>query len=248
MPRANRYYQPGLIWHITHRCHKKEFLLKFIKDKQAWISWMRASKRQFGLRILNYTITSNHIHLLVLDDGREEDRTIPRSIQLVAGRVAQEYNKRKGRWGAFWEDRYHATAIETGEHLVNCITYIDLNMVRAKVVSHPNDWEFGGYYELMCFRERLRDQLVDWHALLPVLGITSLERLKEARREWIAKECRSGRLERDPRWTECIAVGSREYTERILNTVGGERDPGSVSRRRYGLSPIFCGPKHGLKA
>ncbi len=26
MPRAQRHYLPGYIWHITHRCHKKEFL------------------------------------------------------------------------------------------------------------------------------------------------------------------------------------------------------------------------------
>ena len=34
MPRANRYFLPGYIWHITHRCHKKEFLLKFARDRQ----------------------------------------------------------------------------------------------------------------------------------------------------------------------------------------------------------------------
>jgi putative transposase len=27
MPRANRYFLPGYVWHITHRCHKREFLL-----------------------------------------------------------------------------------------------------------------------------------------------------------------------------------------------------------------------------
>ena len=27
MLRANRYALPGHVWHITHRCHKKEFLL-----------------------------------------------------------------------------------------------------------------------------------------------------------------------------------------------------------------------------
>ncbi len=32
MPRANRYFLPGHVWHITHRCHKQEFLLKFVKD------------------------------------------------------------------------------------------------------------------------------------------------------------------------------------------------------------------------
>jgi putative transposase len=34
---------------------------------------------------------------------------------LVAGRTGQEYNQRKWRKGAFWEDRSHATAIESGE-------------------------------------------------------------------------------------------------------------------------------------
>jgi putative transposase len=78
-------------------------------------------------------VTSNHIHLLVVDDG---DRAmIPRSIQLVAGRTAQEYNQRKTRKGAFWEDRYHATAIEGGEYLFRCIVYIDLDMARAGVVD-----------------------------------------------------------------------------------------------------------------
>lgn len=46
--------------------------------------------------------------------------------QFIAGRCAQEYNARKKRNGAYWEDRYHATAVETGEHLLRCLVYIDL--------------------------------------------------------------------------------------------------------------------------
>ena len=34
MPRAIRHSIPGHAWHITHRCHQKEFLLKFAKDRQ----------------------------------------------------------------------------------------------------------------------------------------------------------------------------------------------------------------------
>ena len=64
--------------------------------------------------MLNYTITCNHVHLLVLDTGNQ---VIGRSMQLIAGRSAQEYNERKNRRGAFWEDRYHATAVEADGHL-----------------------------------------------------------------------------------------------------------------------------------
>lgn len=28
MPRANRHFLPNHIWHITHRCHKREFLFR----------------------------------------------------------------------------------------------------------------------------------------------------------------------------------------------------------------------------
>ena len=79
------------------------------------MDWLFEAKKRYGLSILNYVVTSNHIHLLVFD-GKEN--VIPKSIQLIAGRMGREYNQRKKRKGAFWEDRYHATAVETGSHIV----------------------------------------------------------------------------------------------------------------------------------
>jgi REP-associated tyrosine transposase len=96
MPRANRYFLPGFVWHITHRCHKKEFLLKFGKDRQSWLRWLFEAKKRYGLCVLNYIVTSNHIHLLVLDTGED---VVAKSMQLIAGRTAQEYNQRS-RFGS----------------------------------------------------------------------------------------------------------------------------------------------------
>ena len=144
MPRANRYFLSGHVWHITHRCHKKEFLLKFARDRQRWRYWLYQARKRFGLCVLNYIVTSNHIHLLVRDRGEGE---IAKSMQLTAGKTAQEYNQRKGRKGAFWEDRYHATAVDTEGYLSRCMVYIDLNMVRAGVVKHPSEWSMSGYHD-----------------------------------------------------------------------------------------------------
>ena len=52
--------------------------------------------------VVNCVVTSNHIHLLVKDTG---PNIIAQSMQLIAGRTAQEYNQRKNRQGAFWEHR-----------------------------------------------------------------------------------------------------------------------------------------------
>ncbi len=111
-----------------------------------------SGRKANGLRILNYMVTSNHIHLLVWDDGGRD--VIPESVKLIAGRTGQEYNQRKNRKGALWEDRYHATVVQKGIHLIICLVYIDLNMVRAGVVKEPSEWSFGGYSEIREPRER----------------------------------------------------------------------------------------------
>ncbi len=96
--------------------------------------WLFEAKKRFGLCVLDYIVTCNHIHILVKDTG---SNAITESLQRIAGRTGQQYNQRKNRQGAFWEDRYHATAVQTDEHLYRCMVYIDLHMVRAGVVKDP---------------------------------------------------------------------------------------------------------------
>jgi putative transposase len=93
MPRANRYHLPGHVWHLTHRCHQREFLLKFARDRDRYRHWLFEARKRFGLCVLDFVITSNHVHLLVKDTA---PNVIAQSLQLVAGRTAQEYNQRKG--------------------------------------------------------------------------------------------------------------------------------------------------------
>jgi len=216
MARANRHYIPGYVWHITHRCHKREFLLKFVRDRRRWLHWLYEAKKRFGTCVLNYAVTSNHIHLLVRDGKKGE--VIPQTVQLIAGRTGQEYNQRKNRNGAFWEDRYHATAVEPGPHLFRCMVYIDLNMVRAGVVTHPSEWPFSGYNEIENGRERYG--LVDHKSLMDLLGIGRMEELKENYRGWVEESLvvKDGR--REPRWTESIAVGSEGFVEYTKATLG----------------------------
>lgn len=216
MARAKRHYIAGQVWHITHRCHKREFLLRFAKDRRRWLQWLFEAKRRYGPAILNYTVTSNHIHLLVVDDGERE--TIPKSIQLVAGRTGQEYNERKGRKGAYWEDRYHATAIETGEHLLRCLLYIDLNMVRAGVVNHPAEWAFGGYNEIQ--RPHRKCVLIAHDKLAELSGYDNYDTFQQSHKEWVNGSLADGNNACDEQWTRSIAVGGEQFVEEIKEGLG----------------------------
>jgi putative transposase len=209
--RAHRHFVSGQIYHITHRCHKREFLLKYAKDRHRWLQWLFEAKKRFGLVILNYAVTSNHIHLLAYDSSDQD--VIPRSMQLVAGRTGQEYNIRKRRKGAFWEDRYHATIIEGGEHLLRCIVYIDLNMVRAGVVEHPDQWAHGGYREIQAPRRKCI--LIDYDRLKKLCGFDDFESFQAAHRRWVETAIGEELSQRVSSWTQAVAVGSESFVEKI---------------------------------
>ena len=177
---------------------------------------MYEARKRYGLVVLNYVVTSNHIHLIVYEKHSRE--TIPMSIQLLAGRTGQEYNQRKKRKGAFWEDRYHATAIETGEHLRRCIIYIDMNMVRAGVVPHPEQWDHGGYKEIQ--HPRRKDILIDNEILGKLSGFVNFSEFQKAHRRWVESAISNDEMEREQFWTRSIATGSRRYVESVKAQMG----------------------------
>lgn len=165
MARANRHFIPNCIWHITHRCHKREFLLKFRKDKKNWVNWLFEVKKRYGLSILNYAVTSNHIHLIVVDTD--------------------------------------------GHHLLRCLIYIDMNMVRAGVVKHPSGWDYCGYHEILNPPQRYT--LIDYDKLLLLCGYTDKEQFQSEYDSWINDEIKNDNLKRESYWTESIAVGDEHF-------------------------------------
>ena len=191
-------------------------MLKFSKDRRRWLQWLYEAKKRYGLVILNYAVTSNHIHLLVV--GGHERNVIPNSIKLIAGRTGQEFNQRKYRKGAFWEDRYHATAVENGEHLFKCLVYIDLNMVRAGVVKHPSEWPFCGYNEIQ--EPKKKNILINYQRLTELLGFDSYEEVKTYHKRWVDDYLGNGKNIRDDKWTTSIAVGNIKFIERVKSLMG----------------------------
>jgi putative transposase len=211
-----RYFEPGHVWHITHRCHDRAFLLEHGCYRDLWIKWLREGRERFFVSVLNFTVTSNHIHLLLV--GPEDKEAIPRLMQLVASRVGAIYNKRRNRKGAFWEKRYHATGVETDEYLARCSLYIDLNMNRAGVVEHPGKWKHCGYHEIV--RPKKRSRLIDNAELARLMGMPGDFDFSRHYSGWIENSIRKGNLSRDNIWTTELAVGSKSYVEQLRLKMG----------------------------
>jgi len=71
---------------------QKRISPKFARDRKRWVDWLFEARKRFNLRVLNYMVTSNHIHLLVYDKNGKD--VIPKSMQLIAGSESLRLGKK----------------------------------------------------------------------------------------------------------------------------------------------------------
>jgi len=154
-------------------------------------------------------------------------------MQLIAGRTTQEYNQHKNRKGAFWEDRYHATAVQTDRHLLNCMIYIDLNMVRAGVVKHPSEWKTSGYDEVIHPPERYA--LIDQIRLQNILGFFDREIFSRNYSQLVDETIENNSLQRQGAWTESTAVGTEEFISETKRNMASS----SIGRTIHKRNGVF---------
>jgi REP element-mobilizing transposase RayT len=79
---------------------------------------------------------------------RQKLSSLSEFVREIKVSFARFYNKRHGRRGYFWGDRFKSVVVEKGETLINCLAYIDLNPVRAGLVMRPEEyrWNSIGYH------------------------------------------------------------------------------------------------------
>jgi len=77
-------------------------------------------------------------------------------VKEVKERFSRWYNKKHGRRGTLWMDRFKSVLVEDGEALRTMAAYIDLNPVRAGIVEDPKDYRWSGYGEAVGGSKRAR--------------------------------------------------------------------------------------------
>jgi putative transposase len=118
---------------------------------------------------------NNHVHLLV---SGEEASSVGRMVQSLGRLYVRHFNTVHGRTGTLWEGRFRSSLVDSDAYLLACHRYIELNPVRACLVSRPADflWSSHRYYV-----EGMPDDAVTPHAIWQEFGATA-----EARREAFA--------------------------------------------------------------
>jgi len=101
MPRRKRGWVDNACYHITHRCHNREFLFRYKKYRQFYLRHLFEMQKRYRIDVLDYIVTSNHVHLLL---AAKNGNSISEGLRYLHGRVGQWYNRQVKSSGSFWSD------------------------------------------------------------------------------------------------------------------------------------------------
>ena len=153
MPRKNsrKEYSPDSFYHIYNRGVNKRVIYKDKKDYAVFLNLIKRYLNDVPVKDLKgreyewlhdkaelvaFCLMPNHFHLLIF---QYEKDVISKLLQRVCSAYTTYFNKKYGRLGPLFQDRFKAVYVDSDQYLLHITRYIHLNPKNYK------NWEFSSY-------------------------------------------------------------------------------------------------------
>ena len=143
MPRTGRVVLPNYPHHVVQRGHNRQVVFANACDFEYYLSNLRELKEALGVRVYAYCLMTNHVHLLL--EPVDTTSSLGQLMKALAARMTRYRNRLEGRSGTLWESRYKSSVIQAESYLLACSRYIELNPVRAHMVSSAESYPWSSY-------------------------------------------------------------------------------------------------------
>lgn len=107
--------------HVTQRVRPGVGYLRKQGPAQVVLGVLRDAATGGEMRIAHYSIQGNHLHFIVEAD---DARALSRGMQGLTIRIARRLNRRLGRSGPVFVDRYHGRVLSSPREVANAIRYL----------------------------------------------------------------------------------------------------------------------------
>ncbi len=128
--------------HITQRGNNRLNCFFADSDYLVYLDLLQTAAHDSSCEVHAYVLMTNHVHLLVSPKG---ERGPSRLMKSLGERYVQYVNRRYARTGTLWEGRYHSCLVQSERYLMVCQRYIELNPVRAQLVSNPGSYGWSSF-------------------------------------------------------------------------------------------------------
>jgi putative transposase len=146
MPRRRRYGTAGIAHHVLNRACRRAVLFADADDYLAFLNVLAEAKAKFTMRILGYAVMPNHWHLILWP---REDLQLSRFMHWFTMTHTQRWHTRHGTTGTgpLYQGRYKAIPVQSDQHLLTVMRYVERNPVRAGLVDDVTCWQWSSAWE-----------------------------------------------------------------------------------------------------
>ena len=148
MPRGPRIDAPGLLHHVRARGVEKRKVFLTDEDREDFLLRLSRVGEEHGAIVYAWCLMGNHFHLSI----RTGRKPLAKTMTGILTGYAMGFNKRHGRAGHLFQNRYQSTVVEEERYFLALVRYIHRNPVRARIVQsfeELNSYPWTGHAVLM---------------------------------------------------------------------------------------------------
>jgi putative transposase len=143
MPRTARLVASGATYHLTALGTGSEAVFRTERDGRHFMTLLERVIQRHRWNCLVYCLMPTHYHLMV--ETPESDADLARGMHRLNGCYAQSFNRRQGRFGHLFAERFYSGMVTNDSHMLEVIRYVARNPVRAGLCSSPGEWRWSSY-------------------------------------------------------------------------------------------------------
>lgn len=127
-------------FHICSIGNNKQSIFCDRKDRLRYLGLLEKYLKLNRIQCYAYCLMTNHIHLLLLSP---KIKLLSRAIHAAHTGYAAWFNKKHGRTGHLFENRFSSWVIRGDDHLLRTKDYIENNPVKAGLVKVKSEYEWS---------------------------------------------------------------------------------------------------------
>lgn len=116
-------------YHVCARGVGKQFIFEGDEDRWEFLELMRECCREAGVTVIAWCLMGNHVHLVLADYEDAMSAAMHRLLLTYARR----FNKRTGRTGHLFQNRFDRRSLDTDRYLMAAIRYVHANPQEAGI-------------------------------------------------------------------------------------------------------------------
>lgn len=144
MPRKGREASGTGIYHVMLRGINRQDIFEDVDDYWTFVRILSAVQGGAGAstcHVYAYCLMPNHVHLLLC----EKQWTIGQVVKSIAASYVFYYNKKYGRVGHLFQDRFRSEPCNDSGYFLTLFRYIHQNPVKAGLVGKAEDYEYSSW-------------------------------------------------------------------------------------------------------